>query len=289
MVKHFLLLTGTTALLVAVMFYPYLPGQHDILASELSGIVQLLGAVGLLLVPLGVAWLVYELKKRVQREADSIGPGKAFYFAIVAMCLATFLAAAVSLLVFLAISKSLGVLTFALCACVVARLWPSVKSLKAGEPARVNPAPFYVIVIPLALLFFQMAFAASVTESSRNHAIQSCATLIEEIERHHAEHGGYPASMLAVWKDYDPDVVGVEKFHYAPSGEAYNLVFEQPRLLFHDFGTREFVMYNKRDEHVMPSHASWILVWSPEMLRQNQGWYTVQDASSAHWKRFLFD
>lgn len=92
-----------------------------------------------------------------------------------------------------------------------------------------------------------------------------------------------------MWPDYSPSVVGIERYHYAPRGEAYNLAFEQPRFLFDDFGVREFVMYNPRDEQIMPSHASWILIWSPEDLARQQGWFAVHDAAQPHWKQFWFD
>jgi hypothetical protein len=48
-------------------------------------------------------------------------------------------------------------------------------------------------------------------------------------------------------------------------------------------------MYDPAGRQVMPSHASWILIWSPEMLAGNQGWHAAEDAASPHWKRFLFD
>lgn len=115
------------------------------------------------------------------------------------------------------------------------------------------------------------------------------AELITEIETHQATHGSYPSSLLAAWKDYYPAVAGIEKFHYGPSDNAYSLFFEQPRLLLDNIGTREFVMYNKLDEHVMPSHDSWIVLWSPERLEAQQGWYAVHDTPHPHWKFFWFD
>ena len=82
-----------------------------------------------------------------------------------------------------------------------------------------------------------------------------------------------------MWPDYYPSVVGIDRYHYAAQGEGYNLAFRQPRFLFDNFGTEEFVVYNSRDEPVMPSHASWILIWSPEQLAGQQGWFAVHDAA----------
>jgi hypothetical protein len=171
----------------------------------------------------------------------------------------------------------------------MSRLIPRLKLLREADAQKLNPTPFYLIIMPLATLLFQLSLAARAAEFSRNLAIANSAELINEIERHHAEHGHYPSSLLAVWKDYSPSVIGIEGFHYAPHGNAYSLFFEQPTLLFDNLGTREFVMYNKLDEQVMPSHAAWILFWSPKELEQNQGWYAVHDASRPHWKYFWFD
>jgi hypothetical protein len=48
-------------------------------------------------------------------------------------------------------------------------------------------------------------------------------------------------------------------------------------------------MYNPHDDHLMPSHASWILLWSPEQIRAQQGWYAVHDLAQPHWRYFWFD
>lgn len=53
------------------------------------------------------------------------------------------------------------------------------------------------------------------TSFSRTRAIASSREFIDDIEAYRAEYGRYPTSLLAMWKDYYPDVVGVEKFHSA--------------------------------------------------------------------------
>jgi hypothetical protein len=69
------------------------------------------------------------------------------------------------------------------------------------------------------------------------------------------------------------------------------------RLLTHSlaialhFGTREFVMYNPRDQQVMTSHKMDRLQLTPQALavEQSRGHYAVHDAPHAHWKYFWFD
>ena len=38
--------------------------------------------------------------------------------------------------------------------------------------------------------------------------------------------------------------MGIDRYHYERSGEAYNVIFKEPSL---GFGTRRFVVYNPRD------------------------------------------
>jgi hypothetical protein len=271
------------------MFYPFLPGKYDGLAVPLSTMAQLFGAAGLLLVPIGVLWLVYEVRKRAQKNRNLPNTGRGYYFAMVSLIAASFVVIAGSFVILVVIGVSFGVLAFALGFYAMSRLIPRLKLLKKAEAENINPAPFYIVFIPLAILLLQITLAGPATEFSRNYAITKSAELINEIEKHHARYGRYPSSLLAVNKDYHPSVVGIEQFHYAPNGDAYNLFFEQPTFLFDDLGTREFVMYNKLDEHIMLSHAAWLLVWSPEELAARQGWYAAHDASSPHWKYFWFD
>lgn len=275
-------------LIVLCMVYPFLPGKYDAFALPLSTIAQLFGAAGLLLVPIGALWLVYEARTRGRNRIPPT-TGRGYYFAMASLIVASIAVLAASLVTSLGIGISFGVLALPLWAYAVYRLIPRLRLLKRAEDTSINPTPFYLLLIPVAVLLFQITLAAPVTELSRNHAIMKSAELINAIEKHYAVHGRYPSSLLAVWPDYYPSVVGIEQFHYAPKGDAYNLFFEQPTFLLDHFGTREFVMYNKLNEHVMSSHAAWILTWTPEELAARQTWYAVHDAPSRHWKYFWFD
>jgi hypothetical protein len=134
----------------------------------------------------------------------------------------------------------------------------------------------------------QWVFVERAIESSRNRAILNSAPVISAIENYRARNGKYPASLLAEWPDFKPDVVGIREYRYEPHGEAYNLVFEQ---FNYRFGTREFVVYNPRDEHVMTAHASDILELTPEQLvvERTRGHHARHDLPQPHWKIFWFD
>lgn len=286
---HLAVMGVITALLVFCAFYPFLPGAYDGLAITLSVMAQLIGTVGLLLVPVGAAWLIYEVRKWMLRSRNLSTKTRGYSFALVSVIVASVVVAVVSIFTSASIGISFGFFPSVLWIYYVWRQIPGLKYLKRKETEHFNPAPLYLVFIPVVVFLFQVLFVAPATEFSRNSVIAQSAELINDIEAYHTKNGHYPVSLLAVWKDYPSSIVGIEQFFYAPDGNAYNLFFEQPGLLFDNFGTREFVVYNSRDEHVIPSHDSWILVWTPEELEAQQGWYAVHDTTSAHWKYFWFD
>jgi len=289
MTRHMIQMSALTIAVIVFTFYPFLPGAYDSAALGLSTALQLLEVVGLLLVPLGLAWMFYEVRKQARRKKNLPDKNRGYQFALSSLIIASILLTPVSLLILFGIGISFGVLTLVVWFSIILRLRPGLRSLKETEGESFNPAPLYLIVIPLIVLIAQVLFARPATQYSRNRAIASSAEMIEDIEQYHMIYGKYPEALLAVWKDYYPDVVGVEKFHYVPHEETYNLYFEQPRLFFDIFGTREFVVYNPSDEHLMLSHTSWFMLLTPDELEETQGWYEVNDASSPHWKYFWFD
>jgi hypothetical protein len=265
---------GALIILIGLgMAYPYLPGSYDRLALALSNMAQVFGSAGLLLVPIGVLWLIYQ---RLTHK-----PGT--YFALVALIAATLVALVIAIVGFASAGPALGLLTLALWVYIVSKLRPR----KSAEGF--NPAPLYCISLPLVAVGLQLGLADSLTEASRNRAMMNSAQLIADIEEYHIANDRYPESLVAVWKDYPPGVVGIEQYHYALAGDAYNLVFEQQLFLFDNLGAREFVVYNPLDAQTMMSHDSWIFFFSPEALLDNQGWYEVHEVGSPHWKVFWFD
>jgi hypothetical protein len=289
MASHLVRVVGITLLVGLCMIYPFLPGDYDALAAPLSTTVQLFAVAALLLVPVGIGWLVYEFWARAQRRRDPGYQYKGHYFAIAALIVASLLATAFSLIVFGGISRVIGILALALWGYALSRWLPRLKSMGVAYAGKINAAPLYLIVLPLSVLLLQLALAAPLTAFSRKHAIANSDEFIRDIEAYHDEYGSYPISLAAMWKDYYPDVAGVEKFNYSPSGESYNLFFEQPRFLLDNIGTREWVVYNPIDEQRMFSHTAWSLLLTPEELERSQGWYAVHDAGVPHWKYFWFD
>ncbi|MEJ7809594.1 MAG: hypothetical protein WKG32_04170 [Gemmatimonadaceae bacterium] len=278
MLTHFLRITAATAGIMLCTLLPSIPGRYDSLAVLLSVMAQLFGKLGLSLVPVGALWMASGYWSR--------SAGKHYGFAIAALIVASVVWAIVSFGALVSTGLSLGLGALALWAYVVSRATPRLRLLKSAPPRPTSAIPLYLIIVPVAVAILQLVLAAPATEFSRSRAIRNSARLIADIEQYRAAHGRYPTSLMSVWEDYLPGVIGIKEYHYEPSGDAYNLFFEQGTF---QLGTREFVMYNPRDQQVMTSHKMDLLQLTPEELAPRRGYHAVHEAPHPHWKYFWFD
>ena len=271
-------MTAITAFIILCTVLPFLPGPYDRMAVPLSMMAQLFGIVGLVLVPVGIAWLAAEYSAWRTRR---------FLFAIAALVASSLVWVLVSVAGALE-SLSLGLVSLALGAYALFRLMPDLRAMRTSPAASVSAAPLYLVVVPVAVVAAQYLLAVPVSEFSRDRAIRHAAPLIADIEQHRIANGRYPLGLLSVNKDYEPSVIGIREYRYEPSGAAYNLMFEQatPHM-----GVREFVVYNPRDEQVITSHAMDVLQLTPEQLAldRTRGHNAVHPTAHPHWKFFWFD
>ncbi|MGH7717907.1 MAG: hypothetical protein ACREON_03560 [Gemmatimonadaceae bacterium] len=280
---HLLRIAALTAFLTLCMLLPFLPGRYDSLAVPLSMMAQLFGIVGLLLVPLGVVWIAYEYR--------SEGKRKRHVFAIVALVASSTVWFIVSLGAMFE-SVALGVAALGLATYVTLRLWPRVSAMRSepaeGRAGAVSMLPLYLILVPAAVAIIRIALADPAAEFSRSRAIRNAAALIADLEQHRVANGRYPRSLVSVHPDYLPGVIGITQYRYEPSGDAYNVLFEQLSLRI---GIKEIVMYNPRGEQAISSHALDVLQLSPEQLAldRTRGHNAVHDAPRPNWKFFWFD
>lgn len=286
MLRHLAGLSVATLLIVVCMFLPFMPGEYDLFAATLSAWSQLVGTVGLLLVPLGASWLGYELRLRRRETATPPARDLRHGLALASLAVATLVALGFAAVAWGIVGRSLGFAVIALWVYFAFRLAGKLKAMKHAEARSFNPAPLYLVVVPIVAAVLTFTLVGRAVEFSRNRAIDNSAQLIGDIERYYDARGHYPPSLLALHQDYKPLVVGIEKYHYEPNGDAYNVFFEQ---LSDRIGNREIVMYNKRDEHVMTSHAMDLLTLTPAELAYQRGYNAVNDASRPHWKYFWFD
>jgi hypothetical protein len=258
-------------------FLPFLPGRYESFSVPLSVMAQILGMVGLLLVPIGVIWLVVEFSSRSPAKRYALGMVALGVWALVWCC--------VSIGALVSSGWLLAVGTLAVGMAIVLRVLRRLNTLTGTTAGRAMLTPLSLVLAPVTVFVIQLVLADPVAEFSRNRAIQNSARLIADIEQYRVTHGRYPASLISVWEDYSPSIIGIDRYHYEPNGESFNVIFEQTSLVF---GTVEFVVYNPRDEQEMTSH-NMDLLRRPEQLRMRRGYYAARDAGPPHWKYFLFD
>ncbi len=155
MTIHLVRGSGLITLLVLCTFYPFFSGMYDALATPLSAMAQVLGVVGLLFVPVGVLWLIYELRKRARAKSNLSTKARGYYFALASMVVFSLIAIAVSFGAFLGLGLSFGFVTLALWFYVASRLRPGLKSLKSAEVEGFNYVPLYLVFVPCMVLIFQ--------------------------------------------------------------------------------------------------------------------------------------
>ena len=216
---HFLGIATAPAGVILCTLLPFLPGPYDPLALPFSMMARVAGFVGLLFAPIGALWMASRYSRPLA--------GKQHACAVAALIVSSLVWAAVSLAAFALGSLSLALICLALGVYVVFRVTPRLRGLKTAPTPTPAPA-LYLLVVPVAVFLLQRAVLEPAVEFSRNRAISNSAQLIADIEQYRATRGHYPPSLLSVHKDYSPGVIGIEKFHYEPSGDAFNLLFEQP-------------------------------------------------------------
>jgi len=272
-----------TACLALCMLLPFLPGRYDSLAVPLSMMAQLIGIVGLLVVPVGIVWVAYEWRRDDKRNR--------YVFASIAL-VATSTVWLIASLGAMFESIALGIIAIVLGAYFALRLWRGIRSLRRefAETALkvVSVLPLYLILVPVAVALISIALADPAAEFSRSRGIRNAAALIADIQQYRVANGRYPPSLVSLHPDYLPGIIGIKEYRYEPSGDAYNVLFEQLSLRI---GIKEIVMYNPRGEHVMSSHALDVLQLSPEQLAldRTRGHNAVHDAPQPGWKFFWFD
>ncbi|QOJ16117.1 MAG: hypothetical protein HRU76_00220 [Phycisphaeraceae bacterium] len=286
MTKSILLLCLVVVLAVLVVFYPFLPGQYDASAVALSMSTQVAGWIGLvLLTPIGMVWLVHELRRRAAlvRREPATDRGRAF---AIAACVASVAVAGGAAAI--AVEESgfaLAIILLSLWGAIVARC---LRSTRAGDGGtqRLRFVPLYLTLLPGLIVLVRVAFVEQAAQWSRNRVIAACESYIADIEAYRVAHGRYPDSVASLNPDYPTRTVGVDRFRYEPAGDTYNVWFEHvsPR-----FDVNEIVMFNPRDEQQATSHDADILQFSLERLNQTRGYFAVHETGTPHWKVFLFD
>ena len=255
-------------LIVVCIFLPFIPGPYDKLAFALSGMAQVTGFLGLLLIPFGILWLIQEIKKLAGNNKPLNNWSSGYYYAITATCICTFICLLYALSLLMAVGPSAAVASLAVIIYILYKLIPSIKNLKHSNNKVFNAAPLYLLSIPIIAFTVRLFFIGPASDYSRDYAMKHAEKVITAIENYYAQKGDYPESIDYLYDVPKPSVMGIDEFVYERNGNAYNVSFVQWQ---HLGATREVVMYNKNNEHNVKGH------------------FASYNANQNHWRYYWLD
>ncbi len=268
---HWFQLIALNLVVALCIFLPFIPGSYDELSVGLSASAQLLGYIGMLLVPIGILWLIQEIRKTYNKNVDPNNWNSGYYYAITATVAGIFIALLVSLGLLMSAGVSSAVMSLALVAFILYRLLPKIKKMRGAETKRFNVAPLYLLSIPIIAFAVRFFFIGMLCDYSRTYVMEKGEEVISAVENYYAQKGKYPESLTEIHHIPKPSIMGIGDFKYEKNGEAYNLSFVQSQFIFQRFATEEVVMYNRNDEHNVKGH------------------YASYDTKFPHWKYFWLD
>lgn len=234
---------------------PFLPGPSNKLSIGLSALGQMAGFFGILMLPLSVVWAFFELRKLRGTAGLEVNHwNNGFYCAIAATLIALFGYG----LTTAGLTHDDGWWVTGVSAPIgLFLLWKTARGiakLRRQTVLKFNPAPLYLLSIPLVVLAAKLWLQDPLAAASRLQAIRQCEPLIAAIERYWQEKGYYPESLADLRPAYlaelpSTSVMGVNRFAYEKTPDAYHLYFRQVHG-----ATIEIVEYDKTGLHHRKGH-----------------------------------
>jgi hypothetical protein len=263
---HWLQLIALNVAIIVCILLPFFPGRYDSLSLPFSVSAQLVGYIGLILVPIAILWFIQEIKKFARFTTPLNNWSSGYYYAITATSICTFISIVFVLALAVSIGFIAGIMAFIIIAFILNRQIKAIKALKSKTGF--NAAPLYFLSIPLMALLVTTFFIVPISNHSRSSVIKQAEKVISALEQYHNETGNYPPAINYLYDVPTPEVVGVKEFIYELNGNAYNLAFVQHQ---HLGATREVVIYNKNDNHQVKGH------------------FASFNADKPHWKYYWLD
>lgn len=253
-------LTIIGLVLLAGIALPYLQGSYNRVAIVLSSVIQILGFIGLVFVPVGIIGLaVHKVKGPNNRIKSNLAVIALVFGALIYILINTYLV--------LNGDYKAATLTFLLGVFVAYKV---IGILLYKRNTILYPRLFvYLIAIPLLAFFGRKVLAMELAENSRNKTIAQASLWITEIEQFKNINGNYPTSLTELNAALpQPGFMGINNFSYENTNGSYNLSFVQ----WVDMGAiQEIVVYSNSDTYNMRGH------------------FASYNANEPHWKYFWLD
>jgi hypothetical protein len=274
-------------LLVIVIMLQFLPGPPNKIILGLSILAQCAGFFGLVLVPVGAAWLLLEF---IRLHTGNHYRKLILFFAITATVIITALILLFLLLIYFALDETLlAILALAPVMVIFRQVIKGIKALKKNTAISLHRAPLYLITIPLLSFLTDLYLIEPASEFSRDYAIQKSEKLIASIEEYKVREGQYPESFDDLKGTYlekvpNPSVMGIQGFRYNKINDSYSLSFSQ----WLDWGSlEEIVLYDKNDLHKKINRFI-DYDYSLDLYRVN-GAFAIHDTGHDEWTYYHCD
>ncbi len=225
---------------------PFLPGSSNNFAQGISQFTQVMGYLGLPFVPFGLVWLIIEIRNKNGQQLNRWTNG--YYPSWLTL---------VPLLLFvpLQITKTIldgqafTIWPLIIIISIVAFLVFRIQKLKKKTDYKFNPAPLYIVLIPVLALLTSKFAVEKIAALTREKTIAKTQPVIAAIEKYKTENGEYPENLESLSGKYiqeipKPNLMGMRAYQYEKRNNSFLLTFER---LWH-WNATEVVVYSSSGE-----------------------------------------
>ncbi len=240
--RNWLLLLLLPLLVVAATVAPFLPGSGNNFSHIISQFAQTLGYIGLPFVPFGLFWLIIEMRNKNGQQLNRWTNG---YYPSWLTLIPVFLFLPMKIILFILQGQTFSVLPFAIIILIAAFFIYHIQKLKKKTDYKFNPAPVYIVLIPVIALLTSEFALEKVAALTREKAIVKTEPLIAAIEKYKTENGEYPENLESLKGKYLQEIpklniMGMRDYQYEKRNRSFQLTFER---LWH-WNATEVVVYN---------------------------------------------
>jgi hypothetical protein len=257
----FFLLIALAVMMASVA--PFLPGPGNSFSYGISQFAQTIGFIGLAFVPFGLIWLIIEIRNKKGQSLNRWANG---YYPSWLVLTPVFLFLPLQIIRALLDGRTFDLWPLAIILSVVAFIIYRIQKLKKKTEYKFNPAPLYIVLIPVIALLTSKFAVEKAAAFNRDKAIVKAGPLIAAIEKYKTEHGEYPGRLEELEGKYISKIprlnaMNIRPYQYEKRNGSFQLSFEQ---LWH-WNATEVVVYNTSGqkgikgnyENYSAKHTNW--------------------------------
>ncbi|MBC7887468.1 MAG: hypothetical protein H7Z13_06225 [Ferruginibacter sp.] len=221
---------------------PFLPGSSNKFSHGISQFAQTTGYIGWPFVPFGLVWLIIEMRNKKGQQLNRWTNG---YYPSWLVLIPVFLFLPLQIIRALLNGRTFDLWPLAIILSVVAFFIYRIQKLKKKTHYKFNPAPLYIVLIPVIALLTSRFAVEKAAAFTREKAIVNTVPLIAAIEKYKTENGEYPQNLESLQGKYiqeipKPTIMGMRAYQYEKRNSSFQLTFER---LWH-WNATEVVVYN---------------------------------------------